>query len=76
MVIAKVESNVKDVSKEIQRIADTQHCAYCFAEIVGEPERAIHRDGFGIGPEVPLCMVCGSTPTPTCEDIWAKIARK
>ena len=47
-------------------------CVYC-----GEPSEgnfAIHRDGFGEGPEVPLCDACGSEPTPTCAQIWAHIA--
>jgi hypothetical protein len=47
-------------------------CAYC-----GQPAEgkyAIHRDGFGLGPEVLLCDACGAHPTPTCEDIWARIS--
>jgi hypothetical protein len=48
-------------------------CAYC-----GEPaegEYSIHRDGFGIGPEVDLCNEHGSKPTPTCEEIWERISQ-
>ena len=47
-------------------------CAYC-----GEPAEgnfSIHRDGFGIGPEVELCDGCGMYPAPTCEEIWDRIA--
>lgn len=49
------------------------HCAYCARPSAGN--YAVHRDGFGVGPEVPLCDACGSLPTPTLEDIWARIAR-
>lgn len=48
-------------------------CAYC-----GEPaegEYTIHRDGFGIGPEVDLCNEHGSHRTPTCEEIWERISQ-
>ncbi len=47
-------------------------CAYC-----GKPAQgnfSIHRDGFGEGPEVPLCDAHGSEATPTCEEIWDQIA--
>jgi len=54
----------------------TQHfvgwCACC--ESPAEGNYSIHRDGFGEGPEVWLCDACGSKPTPTCEEIWARIA--
>ena len=74
MVIAGGVSR-EDVAKEVLRILKETHCAYCFAVIKGEVHFAIHRDGFGVGPEVPLCVECGSHLTPTCEDIWSKIAR-
>jgi hypothetical protein len=48
-------------------------CAFC-----GDPAEgnyAIHRDGFGIGPEVDLCDECGQYPKPTCEDIWEEISQ-
>lgn len=48
------------------------HCVYCGAEAEGQ--HAIHRDGFGVGPEVPLCNACGGPGNPTCEEIWKKIA--
>lgn len=43
-------------------------CAAC-----GAPSGpyAIHRDGIGDGPEMPLCAGCGAGPTPTCEQLWA-----
>lgn len=47
-------------------------CAFC-----GKPAEgncAIHRDGFGVGPEVDLCDACGSYETPTCDEIWERIA--
>ena len=33
-------------------------------------EYSIHKDGFGEGPEVPLCPKCGSKRHPTCEELW------
>lgn len=50
-----------------------RRCAYC-----GEPAQgnySIHRDGFGIGPEVPLCNRCGGKRTPSCQDIWDRIEK-
>jgi NAD-dependent SIR2 family protein deacetylase len=49
-------------------------CANCGERFEGEVEFAIHRDGFGIGPEVPLCHDCGAYPCPTCAEIWFNIA--
>lgn len=48
-------------------------CAYCGKP--AEHRHTIHRDGFCVGPEVPLCDACGSRETPTCEDIWSRIAK-
>jgi hypothetical protein len=48
-------------------------CAYC-----GKPSEgnyAVHRDGFGVGPEVPLCDECGNDDTLSCPDIWDRIAQ-
>ena len=48
-------------------------CAFC-----GKPAEdnfSIHRDGFGVGPEVDLCDACGGSETPTCEEIWDVIAK-
>jgi hypothetical protein len=39
----------------------------------GEPLYSIHRDGFGDGPEVPLCSGCGSSEHPSCEKLWQQI---
>lgn len=47
-------------------------CAFC-----GKPAEgnySIHRDAFGVGPEVDLCDAHGSEATPTCEEIWERIA--
>ena len=47
-------------------------CSYC-----GRPAEgnfSIHRDGFGVGPEVELCDACGSEELPTCGQIWGRIA--
>ncbi len=51
-----------------------QDCAYCGEEISGEPEFTIHRDGFCEGPEVPLCVNCGGSESPDCEEIWDVIS--
>lgn len=48
-------------------------CAFCDAPATGD--YAIHRDGFGEGPEVNLCDRCGSNDEPTERDIWAKIGQ-
>jgi hypothetical protein len=47
-------------------------CAYCGKETQGN--YAIHRDGLGLGPEVPLCDKHGSGEYPSCEDIWDRIS--
>lgn len=52
------------------------HCAYCDIAFIGEPQSSIHRDGFGIGPEVPLCECCGGHGLPSCEEIWERIAKR
>jgi NAD-dependent SIR2 family protein deacetylase len=49
-------------------------CVYCGTVVSGEPEYTIHRDGFGEGPEVPLCSSCGGSDKPSCVAIWNKIA--
>ena len=51
----------------------TMHCAYCGG--VSEGNYAVHRDGFGVGPEVELCDICGGSRFPTLSEIWAKISR-
>lgn len=48
-------------------------CAACARPAQGE--FAIHRDGFGEGPEVPLCNDCGGPGSPTCEELWERIAK-
>lgn len=48
-------------------------CSYCGKRCRGAPQYTIHRDGFGEGPEVPLCAAHGSKPLPTCEEIWSRI---
>lgn len=56
------------------RMRDTEvglRCAYCGGPAEGN--YSIHRDGFGIGPDVPLCDKHGSKPTPTEEQIWRRI---
>jgi hypothetical protein len=48
-------------------------CAYCGGP--SEGNYTVHRDGFGVGPEVELCDVCGGGRFPTLSMIWKKIAR-
>lgn len=49
-------------------------CSACRDEITGDIGGAIHRDAFMEGPEVVLCVPCGAHETPTCEELWARIA--
>lgn len=49
-------------------------CVFCDA--LAEGNFSVHRDGFSVGPEVPLCDACGSGSTPTLSDIWTKIAQR
>lgn len=46
-------------------------CACCGG--AGRHDRTIHRDGFGVGPEVPLCSACANHPEPLDETIWKNI---
>lgn len=46
-------------------------CCYCGTP--SEGHFAIYRDGFGEGPEVPLCDEHGGTDDPSASDIWARI---
>jgi hypothetical protein len=50
-------------------------CAYCGK--LAQGEFAIHRDGFGEGPEVDLCNTCGDCDETvlSCETIWEKFAK-
>ena len=47
-------------------------CVYCGRPAEGN--YSIHRDGFGEGPQAPLCDACGSNSTPTLGQIWARIS--
>lgn len=51
-------------------------CAACGKSYEGESGYAIHRDGFGKGPEVPLCVWCGSEEHPTEAKLWQMIAAR
>ena len=51
----------------------TERCVYCDGPAEGH--YAVHRDGFGVGPEVPLCDACGGHLEPTLADIWTRIAQ-
>jgi len=48
-------------------------CVYCGNPAEGK--HTIHRDGMGLGPDVPLCNRCGSGTTPTLQEIWDKISQ-
>ena len=47
-------------------------CAFCGGPAQGN--YSIHRDGFGKGPEVPLCDTHGEPLKPSCAEIWARIS--
>ena len=48
-------------------------CAYCKSLHHSTPNFTIHRDGYGVGPEVPLCDGCGSGQHISCAQIWKAI---
>jgi hypothetical protein len=48
-------------------------CAFCGGPAEGNC--SIHRDGFGVGPEVDLCDAHGSGELPSCPQIWDRIAQ-
>lgn len=62
---------VKDAPMSLDKLLNSL-CVYCGKK--SEGNHYIHRDGFGKGPEVPLCDKCGAHPIPTCEQIWEKIS--
>lgn len=51
-------------------------CAACGKPTPWGIQFTIHRDGFGVGPEVRLCWACGEGELPTCEELWARIAER
>lgn len=53
---------------------EIRSCVYC--DKVAGTRFAIHRDGFGEGPDVPLCDACGEDDAITCEMIWVRVAEK
>lgn len=55
-------------------IINSRTCAFCLK--LAEGWFTVHRDGFGVGPEVDLCNVCAAEDGPTLEEIWAKIGTK
>lgn len=48
-------------------------CAFCTKPAEGN--YSVHRDAFGVGPEVDLCDACGGSEEPTLEEIWSHISR-
>ena len=62
-----------EIAEAIELASNKGPCAFCGKPAEGN--HTIHRDGFCIGPEVPLCDACGSHLTPTCEEIWDVIAQ-
>jgi len=80
-LVRSIRAGIKDlanISKEFATLSDKAYelsgikCAYCGGPAQGN--YSLHRDGFCQGPEVDLCDHCGSRPTPTCEQIWERIA--
>lgn len=61
--IEQVEVNLQDLLNGV--------CVYCAKKAQGN--YAIHRDGFGEGPEVPLCDNCGGSQFPSLATIWGRI---
>lgn len=56
-----------------RRRGDEEPILCCYCDDPTQGNYAIHRDGYGIGPEIPLCDACGSGSEPTPEEIWAHI---
>lgn len=56
------------------RLPKESACFHCGSRAQGR--FAMHRDGFGLGPQLPLCDRCGGNETPTCEEIWARALQK
>lgn len=48
-------------------------CAMCLC--LAQGNYSIHRDGLGVGPELPLCDACGGSEGPSCEEMWAAFAK-
>lgn len=57
----------------VERRMKGETCSYCMQPAEGN--YSIHRDGFGEGPEVPLCDACGEGAWPTEEEIWSTIGQ-
>ena len=53
-------------------MSNVRNCAFCGE--LAEGNFAIHRDGFGVGPEVDLCNDCGGSDSPSLTEIWNAIA--
>lgn len=49
------------------------NCSFCGK--LAQGNYSIHRDAFGVGPEVPLCDNCGGKEEPAEVIIWAKIGQ-
>ena len=71
ITLALLESAREELLKGKSR---SKACSYCGGPAEGN--HSIHRDGFGVGPEVDLCDMCGGSETPTCEEIWWRISGK
>ncbi len=55
------------------RLLQINACAYCGRKAQGHA--SIERDGaFSESPQVPLCDDCGTHPTPSLQEIWARIS--
>lgn len=65
------KSTHRDETVDLTRLL-AGRCVYCGSAAQGN--YSIHRDGFGVGPEVPLCDDCGGYEYPTCAQIWARIS--
>ena len=59
---------------ETGQVTVEKECWYCGGR--SEGEHAIHDTHFMDGPEVPLCNGCGSGASPSCEEIWQRIAER
>ncbi len=66
-------STGRQLCDDCMRAETSSSCAFCGANNCCF-EGSIHRDGFCLGPQVPLCATCAAEEGPTCDEIWAKIS--
>jgi hypothetical protein len=70
---SRKEREFEKEAARVERAFLSPPCAYCTQPSQGN--YSIHRDGFGEGPDVPLCDSCGEGQWPTEEEIWSTVGQ-